>query len=307
VVTLAQLRDLDVPSWVTSANEWNDTAGKLLDAARDFKAHVLAPLGGTAWTGAAGEQAKQRLQGQLDRLVVDSLECKAVAYLVHGLAHAFQLAQNSLRSALAQARAGDFTVDDAGTVHLPTSPMVRHDPEYGDYCYHERQRLEYLVEQALLAATRADHSGHDALDRLAGRTGVTSVDEAENGDLGFASKAEVDLLAGTVPTGNRDQIAAWWASLSDEDRRLLKLAVPWQLENLDGIPDEVKKELKGSDGYDRTGVAKWALDHWNDNSDDPFKDNCTNFASNALQGGGLPMHNEPFRVRVRLRAVIDPV
>jgi hypothetical protein len=31
------------------------------------------------------------------------------------------------------------------------------------------------------------------------------------------------------------------------------------------------------------------MDHWSDNSDDPFPDNCTNFASNALQGGGVPM------------------
>jgi hypothetical protein len=51
-----------------------------------------------------------------------------------------------------------------------------------------------------------------------------------------------------------------------------------------------RAELKGTDEYDRTGVAKWAMDHWNDNSDDPFDNNCTNFASNALEGGGLRQH-----------------
>jgi hypothetical protein len=64
------------------------------------------------------------------------------------------------------------------------------------------------------------------------------------------------------------------------------------LEGLDGIPDSVKADLKGSGGYDHTKVAKWAVDHWNDTRDDAFDDNCTNFASNALLGGGVPMKDD---------------
>ena len=290
MVTFTELRDLDVASWTASANEWHHNAGQLLDAARDLHDNVLKPMEDGGWTGPAGDQAQQRVRGFVDRLKVDSLESDAVSLVVHGLAHSFQIAQTSLRSALKRAQDGTFKVDDTGTVHLPSSPMVRHDPDYGEWCRTERGKLEYLIEQAIGAATRADHTGHDALDRLSRKTNETDVTKAENEDLGDASKTEVDLLAGTIPSGTPQQIADWWASLSDDDRKTLMLAVPWALEHLDGIPDDVKQQLKGSDEYDRTGIAKWAMDHWNDNSDDPFQDNCTNFASNALAGGGVEQH-----------------
>jgi hypothetical protein len=290
MVTMPELRDMNVAKWTASANEWNINAGKLLGAARDLRDLAKAPLVNGGWTGPAGEQAAARIQSLVDKLAIASVECKAISLVTHGLGHAFQLTQSSLRSTLAVATQESFTVDDKGIVHLPASPMVRHDPDYGTWCHTERRRLQALVDGALAAATDTDHKGHDALDRLSQRTNVTRLDEAEDGDLGDASRLEVDLIAGVVPHGDRDQVAAWWASLSDDDRRTLKLAVPASLEQLDGIPDDVKKELKGTDEYDRTGVAKWAMDHWNDNSDDPFDNNCTNFASNALEGGGVPQH-----------------
>jgi hypothetical protein len=292
LVTFAQLRDMDVAGWAASASEWNINSGKLLSAARDLKNLVKAPLTGGAWTGPAGEQAAAHVKDLIERIAVASVECEAVSLVVHGLAHAFQIAQSSLRFGITTAQQEDFRVDGDGNVQLPPSPMVRHDPDYGAWCATERRRLQTLVDGALAAATEADHKGHDALDHLRQRTGVTKLSDAEDGDLGDASRLEVDLIAGVVPHGNRDEVAAWWASLSDDDRRTLKLAVPWAIEHLDGIPDDVKRDLKGTDKYDRTGVAKWAIDHWNDNSDDPFDNNCTNFASNALQGGGVKEHND---------------
>jgi hypothetical protein len=34
-------------------------------------------------------------------------------------------------------------------------------------------------------------------------------------------------------------------------------------------------------------TVQWALDHWDDTSIDAFDDNCTNFASESLQQGGV--------------------
>jgi hypothetical protein len=289
VVTLAQLRDLKVETWTTAANEWNDKAVKLLGQAKNLRDLVRTPLNG-GWTGVGGEQAKAQVQHLMEMLEIDSLECKAVALVLHGCAHAFQIEQSSLHTALATASKGEFRVDDDGTVHLPTNPMVRHDPDYNQWAREQQQRIQKLIDDAVEMATKTDTTAHDELDKLSTRTNVTKIDDAENGDLGDASKTEISLIAGTVPTGNKDQIADWWNSLTDDDRKTLEGAVPWQLEGLDGIPADVKNQLHGSDGYDRTGVAGWARDHWNDNSDDPFRDNCTNFASNALAGGGLPQH-----------------
>lgn len=74
--------------------------------------------------------------------------------------------------------------------------------------------------------------------------------------------------------------------MTPEDRELLKRAAAAELEDLPGIPTEVKKELRGSGSYDRANAADWAEEHWNDRSDDIFDNNCTNFASNAVHFGG---------------------
>jgi hypothetical protein len=286
---MAQLRDMDVAAWTASANEWHTASEQLIAAARDVHDQVLRELP-DAWTGQASTQAQSVVQDLVNRLEVDSMECQAVAFLVHGLAHTFQIAQSSLRTALAAAAQGGFRVTDSGTVELPNSPMARHDPDYAEWCRTQRGRLATLIDNAIDVASRADRAAHEELDTLSRHTDLTDPDRVKDGDLSDTSRIEVDLIAGTVPHGDRTVVAAWWASLSDTDRQTLLQVAPWALENLDGIPEDVRNGIRGTN-YDGARVARWAIDHWQDNSDDPFDDNCTNFASNALEGGGVKQYD----------------
>jgi hypothetical protein len=289
VVTLAQLRDLNAGQWQAAAVEWGAKADHLIGQAKVVRDKVLHPLK-DAWTGSGGEQAQRDLRHLMELLEVDTIEYRAISLVLHGCAHAFQIEQSSLRTALATAAKGEFTVTDDGVVHLPTNPMVRHDPDYHQWARGQQGRLQKLVDDALAQATKTDHAVYDEFVKLAGRTDQTSVDDALATDLGGASRLEVQLIADTVPSGTKDQIADWWASLTDDDRKTLIGAVPWALEPLDGIPPEVKAGLHGDGDFDRAGVAGWARNHWDQNTDDPFGDNCTNFVSNSLEGAGLPDH-----------------
>nr|WP_232541552.1 amidase domain-containing protein [Nocardia bovistercoris] len=65
------------------------------------------------------------------------------------------------------------------------------------------------------------------------------------------------------------------------------LAVPVELHDLDGVPDSVKKELEGSNGYNAVKAVQFAREHANDTSIDIFDNNCANFVSTTLASAGL--------------------
>jgi hypothetical protein len=189
----------------------------------------------------SSDRVRQQLQQQLG---VDSTECGAVALVTHGAAHAFQIAQDSLRFALAAAKQEDFPLNEDGRVHLPASPMVRHDPDYYEWCRTEQKRLQGLVDGAVQAAIKVDSAAHEELDKLSTRTNVTSLDDALNGDFGDASKLEVDLIADAVPGGGKDQAGQPFQQLVEQGRAdrlgLVRLARLFALGQLGAGPDVVR-------------------------------------------------------------------
>jgi hypothetical protein len=68
---------------------------------------------------------------------------------------------------------------------------------------------------------------------------------------------------------------------------MLMGAAAGKLGTLDGIPASVKAELRGNTGINRVAVVNWALDNTFNTTDEPDKDNCTNFVSDALLAGGM--------------------
>ncbi|GLW27488.1 amidase domain-containing protein [Actinoplanes regularis] len=289
MVSMAQLRDLDVAAWQTGADEWRARYTNLLSTVTYLHEDLDPRVSAGAWTGPAGDAAIAHLRGVINGLEIDALECQAVSLVLSGLTHAFRISQHSLRSALGAARLDDFPVTGDGLVQLPDTSMARHDPEFAESARVQRDRLQKLVQQAVDAATLADRKAYEMLDHLSQQTFQTDAGAALNEDVGMASKLEVDLIAATVPDGGPDEVAAWWAGLPPEDQQTLRMAVPWALENLPGIPADVRSALHG-EGYDRAEAVKWALDHWNDNSVDLFQESCTEFMSNALEAGGMQRH-----------------
>jgi hypothetical protein len=284
MVTMTQLRDCDPGLWTASGDEFALRSHTTLAGSKQVWELVIHPLGD--WSGTAGQAAQTHLQSIAERLEVDSLELLSISYLTKGLGHAFQISRNLLLAALKAADSVGLTVTDDGRVLLPADPATRHDPEMQRQYAPLQRQIAALIDAALLGASNADSRAQDLLQRIASRTDQTTVAQAKDEDLGDASRTEVDLIAGVVPT-DPAVVATWWAGLAPADQQFLLQAVPWELENLNGIPDSVRAQLHGTGGYDHTGVASWAIAHWNDNSDDLFSDNCTNFVSDSLEGAGV--------------------
>ncbi|GDY33269.1 amidase domain-containing protein [Gandjariella thermophila] len=67
----------------------------------------------------------------------------------------------------------------------------------------------------------------------------------------------------------------------------MERAVPVDLYDLQGIPEDVRERLKGHYGYDRVELLRWAQQNWNNKDIDIFGNNCANFVSTALEHAGL--------------------
>lgn len=65
------------------------------------------------------------------------------------------------------------------------------------------------------------------------------------------------------------------------------LAEPVLIANLDGIPEDVRTDLRGNGKYDRVKLVQYALDNWDKGDPTDFGNNCTNFVSNALHAAGM--------------------
>jgi hypothetical protein len=288
VVTYAELRSLDPQAWLDAGQQWLDLAVAALRVAEDVHEQVAAPLG-SAWPDTVGRYAAAQIDVTSDGVLIASLECRAAGYVCRGLGHVLTVCRHLADSAARSAAASGLAISDDGVVGEDPRQRV---PGRADEVQTRIADLQTLVDQAVSSATRADGTAREQLDRLADQTTVTDVVAAENDDLGAASRAEVDMLDGLVPHGAAADNTRWWAALSEEDRRLLMLSSAGTLDTVAGLPDDVRAALRGSDKFDRSATARWAADHWNDTSDDPFDDNCTNFASNSLAGGGLAENSD---------------
>ncbi|MFE5735699.1 amidase domain-containing protein [Streptomyces celluloflavus] len=88
---------------------------------------------------------------------------------------------------------------------------------------------------------------------------------------------------------------AWWNGLSQEQQHVLMRAEPVELAGLDGIPENVKREMRGTDRkFDRVKMVQYALEHWDKKDPIQFDNNCTNFVSQALDHAGMQHKIDPW-------------
>jgi hypothetical protein len=194
-----------------------------------------------------------------------------------------EIAQKELVGAVRSAQSHRLAVGPDGG----TTPI---DPDDED-AVKSKTALDPLIRDAIEATTQADALAARQFAKLAADVNVTSVDQALK-EQGEASLTQLEMIRDSVPHGQSPEaVAAWWNSLTDQEREALERTVPVDLADLAGIPSDVKKELRGSSVLDPVEVTRYALEHWNDDSTDwADKDNCTNFASTALAAGGMPQN-----------------
>jgi hypothetical protein len=136
--------------------------------------------------------------------------------------------------------------------------------------------------------TTADKLAAAEFAELAHQTGLTDPDKALNELQTHASHVEMQMLAADVPVGqDPTTVRQWWDGLTAQQRKDMMLAEPVLIANLDGIPPDVQRDLRGNGKYDRVKLVQYALDNWDKGDPTDFGNNCTNFVSNALHAAGM--------------------
>ncbi|MCM6777954.1 amidase domain-containing protein [Nocardia sp. CDC159] len=276
---LNQLRSADPGRWQTVADDLLTSAKNCEEAVSEIHANGTKRLE-DSWPDYLGELVRQRVTDVTGRL-------EEVAVLLRGAVTALDTLEDAARTAQSQVRSAIDTGIIAGLRLVGDSfelPEDHADPAAAtttmDHC-------NTLIKDALDAANKADEDVAGALRKLNISVDSSSLEEARR-QQGEAVQAALAAIRETLPQGQSPEIVAqWWSSLSDTGRRQLMLAVPVELNDLNGIPDNVKAELRGSNGYDAVKAVEYARDHWNDTSIDIFENNCANFVSSALHDAGL--------------------
>jgi hypothetical protein len=148
-----------------------------------------------------------------------------------------------------------------------------------------------LIQEALTSATAIDNEAHAELDRLAAAVNTTDLTTALNTVQQQASDTQLQMLDDALPIGaDPATVAAWWNALTPAQQHQYELATPVELDDLDGIPADVKKSMEGTDGYNRVEMVRWAQQNVNNTSIDIFDNNCANFVSNSLEHAGMDEH-----------------
>ncbi|HVK20586.1 MAG TPA: amidase domain-containing protein [Actinokineospora sp.] len=184
-------------------------------------------------------------------------------------------------------------MDDDGTCEPWDQPDSQGDNGHTE-AMEWKPKVESMIRDAVEAATQADTLAADQLRRLRDGVNVTDATVALEDLQGRASQAQIEMIHFSLPHGQSpESVAAWWNSLSDAQRRELELAVPVELADLNGIPDDVKDRLRGPGPLNRVEMVRFALDRWDDTSlDHPAQNDCTRFASIALAHAGMPENSD---------------
>jgi hypothetical protein len=170
-----------------------------------------------------------------------------------------------------------------------------------------------MIHDALTRAEKIDQDATAGLRKLNAQLAQLDSDLANlQGDLANSKQLEpqlsavqegatqdqLKLIQDSLPVaGSPAAVAMWWNSLTPQEREDLVKSVPVALYDLKGIPQSVRNQLRGSDGYDRVELVRWAEQNWNNSRVDVFPDkneNCANFVSNALLHAGLRPKGSPF-------------
>ncbi|NUT93934.1 MAG: hypothetical protein HOY78_30245 [Saccharothrix sp.] len=289
MVSFAALRDADPAAWKSAADDWVTLARHCEQSAADIYRRGSAALD-DSWRDAVGDLATDRLAELANEYQAAGITIRGVAMTLEGLGEAAETTKRGLLAAVEYARAHGLTVDETtgAAYYAQAGP-------YTDDQVRAHTVANTLIGEALVSATRIDQEASAELAALARATEVTDLDEA-NRYQSSAARNQLDLYREALPIGlGPEAVRAWWDALSPQDRAEFERAVPVELHDLDGIPEDVKDRLRGDNGYNAVEAVRWARENWDDLETDRFEDNCANFVSHTLhQGGGLPMKTDAF-------------
>ncbi len=281
-MTVNQLKNAQPDLWRAAAAAWQKVHGLTQQTSDDIRDRGTGMIN-EHWTDAVGQQASATLTSVATGFDITSDVIAGIVMILDGFADGVAMSQTTLNEALTEAAELGLTVTAAGQVTVTESGLPG---AAGDA---QLPRVQALVSEALASATKVDHDAANELRNLAAAVTSTNPQQIENQIQGTASQDELTILADTIPANaSSDQVSAWWNSLTPQQQTELENATPLQVYRLNGIPQSVKDQLRGSGDLDKMALVQFATEHWNDTSLDwPDLDNCTNFASTALSAAGM--------------------
>jgi DNA uptake protein ComE-like DNA-binding protein len=295
VITYAQLVKADPGMWLSARDEWNRLSHGLLTASQDLDrcSGQLSGGGVRSWSGDANVRALATVGGIQNGILAGQIETGAVAQVLQGMGEALIVAKQTLATAQRLAAENHLTIFPDGKVvrvqanpgppflpgAQPASPVPVFDTSL--------TQVQNLITEALREANEADQRLGARLHSLAGTATQMDPGHAKDVDLNAATQDELQVITDTIPNGPPSLVAQWWAGLTPPEQVKLGMAAPAKLGTLDGIPPEIQKALHGPGGIDRVALVDYALKHYNDHYDPLFKDDCTDFVSQALLAAGL--------------------
>ncbi|MGW4384176.1 alpha/beta hydrolase [Kitasatospora sp. NPDC004531] len=218
---------------------------------------VDARVRDSGWTGHAADRAGTSLHATTTKLGAAAQELHLIAPVLREGAEAFLLAQNRLRTALADATADGYRVADDGSVSWPPPTGPGNDV---DTLVREQLRqttalaIGGRIAQILTEADHADLVTSERLRRYTdnARTGDGLDPATALGDITGRPFREDLVLAGMPPKGaSPAEVNTWWKNLPPEEQQRLLQTHPQEIGNRDGIPSPIRDQANRTN-LDRT-------------------------------------------------------
>jgi hypothetical protein len=280
MLTVSDLRTANPSRWKAAADGWLKLAKESERAADDIYDRHAKKLT-KDWALGFGPEAAELMRDLANDFRVAGAAIRGAVAILDGLAESMEILQRELHETVEYAGRSNLAVTDTwGVTGEPSTPGAN-------------TTVLDLLQATRDSANEIDEKAAEQLDRLATATSDHSIShvQSEFQEDKAGGYSQLDLLKASLPRHLTDpsEVTRWWNSLTPEGQRDLKRAVPVDLYDLNGIPDDVKKELTGPGPIDRIKMLRFAQDHVNDSAIDVLHpDNCANFTSRALAAGGMP-------------------
>ncbi|MEV6561514.1 amidase domain-containing protein [Nocardia sp. NPDC051756] len=281
MVSFADLRDAKPDLWQVAADDLLAVSKQTERTADNIHANGIKALE-NSWPDNTGTRARETLVKVANRMVNASILSRGAMTALDALQDSVAIAQRELTAAVNYATAQQFSVAADGSLSMPP------DGEFSIAKYLSMLSTQRMINDAIEAATQADQACVEAIAAVNVDPDNVTQEDAQSRQSEAVRKA-LQEMRNLLPDGlSPHQVEQWWKALTPEQQQQLMRAVPVELHNLAGIPDDVKKQLADDGrGYDPVKTVRWALENANNTDIDVFGNNCANFASHSLREGGL--------------------
>jgi hypothetical protein len=240
MVTWADIRRWQPAPLQEAVGMINGEYNKLVPASEDLR-KLATPYG---WTGDAASAAANKVNEMVDRLEAWAAEIQAGRHAATAVGDAIIGVRNGATEAEDLAAAQNFTIGDDGAV-IDNGPPPGVPIDQQEAVAAERQavaaELRERVRQVLCSAEDVDSDFCSVLDRILNHQVIDSAGN-DNSSTSLAAAGVLGLAAGglTIPPpppegATAAQNAAYWATLSDQQRRQLAMDHPALVGPRDGF------------------------------------------------------------------------